>query len=155
VIEYYNVLDSGYDGLKFSAMGLIMVAIGIVVIFLMKKFGTEKSKMNFMYFWTGFGILWTVVAFIFSGAEYIESIYVIKTGNYMEVEGIVEDFDPMPFSGHKNESFTVNGIFFEYSDFGPSAGFNNTKSHGGPIDENKYVKIRYNDGLILQLWVKE
>lgn len=136
-------------------MGLIIIAIGLIVIFLMKKLCAEKSKITFMYFWTGFGVLWTLLAFIFTGAEFAESIYVMKTDNYMEVEGIVENFKPMPFSGHQNESFTVNGVFFEYSDFGPSAGFNNTKSHGGPIDDNKYVKIRYNDGLILQLWVKQ
>ena len=153
--EYYNVLESGHGVLGFAASGLIMVAIGITVIFFMRKIGTQKGKIVFMYFWTGFGILWTTLAFVGTGSEYTECRRVMKNGTYKEVEGYVENFDPMPYSGHKNESFSVNGVFFSYSDYGPSAGFNNTKSHGGPIDEGKYVKIRYHDGLILQLWVKE
>ncbi|GHC66836.1 hypothetical protein [Ulvibacter litoralis] len=132
-----------------------MIAIGIIVLILMRKFNAKRSQQIFMYFWIGFGVLWTTLAFISTGSEYFSSIRAMKNGTYKEVEGIVENFDPMPHSGHKNESFTVNGVKFEYSDFGPSSGFNNTKSHGGPIDEGKYVRINYYDGKILQLWVKE
>ena len=132
-----------------------MIAIGVIVIILMRKFNAKRSQQIFMYFWTGFGVLWTTIAFIGTGSEYFSCVSAMKNGTYEEVEGLVENFDPMPHSGHKNESFTVNGINFEYSDFGSSAGFNNTKSHGGPIDEGKYVRIKYFDGKILQLWVKE
>ena len=74
----------------------------------------------------------------------------MKNNKYKEVEGYVENFDPMPYGGHKNESFTVNDVKFEYSDFTVTVGFNNTKSHGGPIDSGKYVRIRYYNGRILQ-----
>tara|TARA_R110002096_G_scaffold28203_10_gene85653 strand:- start:7007 stop:7474 length:468 start_codon:yes stop_codon:yes gene_type:complete len=153
--EYYNVLDSGHGVLGFAASGLGMIAIGVILIILMRKFNAKRSQQIFMYFWTGFGVLWTTIAFIGTGSEYFSCVSAMKNGTYEEVEGLVENFDPMPHSGHKNESFTVNGINFEYSDFGSSAGFNNTKSHGGPIDEGKYVRIKYFDGKILQLWVKE
>jgi hypothetical protein len=153
--EYYNVFESGYGVIGFATSGLIMVVIGIVVILFMKKNGVKRSKIIFMYFWTGFGVLWTTIAFIGTGSEYISCIRAMNNGTYKEVEDLVENFDPMPHSGHKDESFTVKGILFKYSDFGPSAGFNNAKSHGGPIDEGKYVQIKYYDGKILQLWVKE
>ena len=132
-----------------------MITIGIIVIIMMKKNNAKRSKQISMYFWTGFVVLWTTLAFIGTGSEYTSNVNALKNGTYNEVEGIVENFDPMPYSGHKMESFTVKGVKFEYSDFVVSSGFNNTKSHGGPIDEGKYVRIRYYNGNILQLWVKE
>lgn len=153
--EYYNVLDSGYSVFGFVSIGIVMTAIGIIAIVVAKIDNVKGSKKVFWFFWTGFGALWTILASTVIGSEYSSCINAMKNGTYNEIEGIVENFDPMPFSGHKTESFTVNGVKFEYSDFLVSAGFNNTKSHGGPIDKGKYVRIRYYDGKILQLWVKE
>jgi len=152
--EYYSVLESGYKVLGFAAVGLIFIIIGIGFITYLKKIDDEDSKINFAYIWTGFAVLWTIIAFLGIGSEYLECRSVIKNGTYQEVEGIVEKFEPEPLEGHKNESFTVKGVSFSYSDAGPSSGFNNSKSHGGPIDEGKYVRIRYHKGLILQLWIK-
>ena len=56
-----------------------------------------------------------------------------RAQQYSVVEGIVENFKPMPYEGHENETFTVNGIRFEYSDYAVSPAFNQTSSHGGPI----------------------
>src|SRR5262249_10246926 len=70
------------------------------------------------------------------------------------VEGTVEQFHPMPYHGHSLESFTVNGVRFEYSDFDDSKpGFNHTKSHGGPIHAGMRVRIHYREGSILQIQV--
>jgi hypothetical protein len=51
----------------------------------------------------------------------------------------------MPYGGHKQESFTLNGIEFNYSDFSSSYyGFHNSASHGAPIKENgQEVRIGY------------
>jgi hypothetical protein len=54
-----------------------------------------------------------------------------------------------------DESFSVKGVHFKYSSNLETTGFNQTKSNGGPIDEGKYVRIRYYEDLILQLWVKD
>ncbi len=59
------------------------------------------------------------------------------------IEGEVENFIPMPYTGHMNEEFDVNGIHFEYSDYGSTIGYNNTSSHGGVIKEGLLVKIGY------------
>jgi hypothetical protein len=61
----------------------------------------------------------------------------------------------MPYGGHETESFTVKNEKFEYSDFIFNSAFNNTKSHGGPIDSGKYVRIWYSEGRILRLWINE
>ena len=62
--------------------------------------------------------------------------------------------------GHEDEKFTVNGVEFGFSDFDISGfGYNNSKSHGGAIDANKYVRISYikikNSNQILKLEVRK
>lgn len=76
-----------------------------------------------------------------------------RKGEYDTVEGIVEEFDPMPKGGHKNESFKVNGVKFEYSDFDISPGFHNAASHGGPIREGLFVRVSHIGDTIVKLEV--
>lgn len=70
------------------------------------------------------------------------------------VEGRVEYFTPMPYEGKALESFSVRGVKFEYSDFVLTSGFNNTASHGGPIQEGLQVRIHYVDNIILKLEIQ-
>ena len=81
------------------------------------------------------------------------------SGRYTLKEKIM-DFYPMPVEGHSDESFTLNGIHFEYSDFEPMYSFNNSASHGGPIKfEGQQVRIGFitNKGknIILRVDVKK
>jgi hypothetical protein len=71
-------------------------------------------------------------------------------------EGYVENFDPAPATGHKYESFTINGKKFRYSDYDISrGGFNQTQSHGGPMYEGRWVRISYVGDTILKIEVRE
>ena len=47
----------------------------------------------------------------------------------------------------------MNGVSFNYSDYGVTAGFNNSASHGEPIREGLYVRIWYLGNDILKLQV--
>jgi hypothetical protein len=70
------------------------------------------------------------------------SIYTHQT--YQTVEGSVTDFDPMPVTGHRLETFKVAGIRFAFSDFDETDyGYNNTASHGGVIRQGLRVRIAY------------
>ncbi len=82
------------------------------------------------------------------------------SGRYQLIEGKIVDFHPMPVEGHSNESFTLNGVYFEYSDFQPMYSFNNSASHGGPIRfEGQQVRIGFitdkGKNLILRVDVKK
>jgi len=78
----------------------------------------------------------------------------MQTGRVNVVEGIVTNFDPMPYGGHKNESFCVARTCFHYSDFDfTGGGFNNTSSHGGPIRPGLPVRVTYVDGTIVRLQI--
>lgn len=98
-------------------------------------------------------MLWTAL----SGGSLIIQLYSLLSdygqGEYDVVEGSVENFNPMPYGGHQQESFTVEGVKFSYSDFSISPGFNNTKSHGGPIRKGLRVKVSHIDNVILKLEV--
>ena len=65
-------------------------------------------------------------------------------GDYEVVEGYVENFVPMPYEGHGEESFEINGVYFSYSDYEIQQGYHNAKSHGGVISgDGQYLKIGY------------
>lgn len=87
--------------------------------------------------------------------EYRRLIEARLSGNYQVVEGIISDFVPMPYEGHKSESFTVNGRRFEYSDFHITAGFNQSASHGGPIRAGQKVRIAYVGNAIIKLEIDQ
>jgi hypothetical protein len=60
----------------------------------------------------------------------------------------------MTYQGHSLESFTVNGLRFEHSDFDNSKRrFNHTESHGGPIHGGMPVRIHHRKESILQIEV--
>lgn len=130
----------------------LLLALIIILYFVYKK---TKNKWIFTFFCI------IPVALIFIFYRQVSHTNKLLSGNYHKVEGIVENFDPMPYEGHKDESFTVKNIRFSYSDYEINGGFNNTLSHGGPIYPKRWVKIYYiDDGLgsdnriILELFVK-
>jgi hypothetical protein len=165
-VKVFDVLDSGFKDWQFPAFGLIFVFIGALIFFaprLIKATGIPfmdfKSRTSwlFRYFFLGFAIFWTSTAFLATFMSYHRHKAMARNNACRVVEGPVENFVPMPYSGHSNESFTVNGVPFKYSDYEPTDAFNNTASHGGPIDKNAYVRICYDPkrNAILRLEIRD
>jgi hypothetical protein len=68
----------------------------------------------------------------------------IKTENYLITEGEVENFTIIPSNGQVFESFIIDGVYFEYSDFIIYGGFNQTSNNGGPIShDGQHFRISY------------
>jgi hypothetical protein len=86
--------------------------------------------------------------------DFIEARYDYSRGHFSVIEGAVENFHPMPHEGHQQESFTVNGVAFFYSDFDSSPCFRNASSRGGPIRPGLAVRIAYHQGCILRLDIR-
>ncbi len=86
-------------------------------------------------------------------AMYARARIAYLEGQYSTVEGTVTNFQPMPYSGHSDETFSVNGVKFSYSDYLLIPCFNNTASHGGPVHEGLRVRIAYSGNCILKLEV--
>jgi hypothetical protein len=71
------------------------------------------------------------------------------------VEGIVADFQPMPYGGHASECFTAGSRRFCYSDYEFSPYFRNTASHGGPVRARLPVRVTHLGNSILRLEIAE
>jgi len=165
-VKVFDVVDSGFRNWTFSALGLIFVAVGVIIFVfpnIIKATGIpnlnfkSKSQTFFRYSFLGFAILWTAVAFFATYSEHLRHKALVQQNRCRVVEGPIEHFVPMPYGGHAQESFSVAGVSFSYSDFIVTDGFNNTSSHGGPIKGDSYVRICYDPSgnVILRLEIRD
>lgn len=133
----------------FAVIFEIVLFTALLIIF--KKSNSEKNK-NTSYellkvismFGFCFVLLFNIIDLFSSLDMYKKVAGGYESGNYEIVEGYVENFVPMHYDGHGEESFEINGVEFSYSDFSKQSGYNNTKSHGGVIEGNgQHLKIGY------------
>lgn len=96
----------------FFAIIMTLILWTIAWLYLIKRKFTAETKFGFetdrvaSIFW-GIILLWMLENFIMG---YLEIVPKYKSGNYREVEGIVENYE----EGIKgDESFTINGVEFE------------------------------------------
>ena len=88
-----------------------------------------------------FSIGWTITTTIPTWVERQKLISALRSHRCRLLNGLVTDFHPMPYQGHSNETFVLDGNRFEYSDYRVQPGFHQTASHGGPIEAGMRVRI--------------
>lgn len=101
-------------------------------------------------------VLGTISIFVIT-VSFIYTIYPIlcfEKGKYSSVEGYVENFTPRSANGHSMESFSINGVKFEYSEGIIKPGYRKTFYHNGVIKGNgQLLRISYismdSDNIIL------
>jgi hypothetical protein len=149
-VTLFEISQQSFDW-WFPAAGLLFLAIGIVLVkFIAKREGHENAKL-IGWCMIVFASLWTLIAIAGTYSAYSEFLGAYKTGDYSVVEGTVQDFHPMPYSGHSEECFRVEDKRFCYSDYAIDPGFRQTASHGGPVRAGLPVRIAYYEGRILRL----
>jgi len=164
--KVFDIASSGYKNWGFAAFGLIFIVAGAAMVFgprILRNQGATlfafKSKYQkvFAYFFLVFSIFWTSTAFLSTYTSFHRHRKLAESNTCKNIEGPVENFIPMPWEGHAEESFSVSGVKFRYSDYIVSDGFNNTSSHGGPIKGDSYVRICYDprSNVILRLEIKD
>lgn len=164
--KVFDIADVGFRDWTVPAYGLIFVAVGIGLVLFpsvlrtvnVPYFEFERGVGKFVrYAFLAFAIFWTVAAFWSTHSQHLRHAALIDAKQCRVVEGPVENFVPMPYGGHANESFSVGGVRFAYSDYIVTDGFNNTASHGGPIRADSYVRICYDgrDNAILRLEIRD
>ena len=148
--EYTTVFEVTHKGFDwwFPAFGLIFVFFGPLII------RRHKGSIKWAYAIVIFALLWSLVSFSSRYSRYRDFRRAYQGGQYLVVEGPVEDFHPMPWGGHQDECFSVQRMRFCYSDYSPTPGFNNTSSHGGPIRAGLPVRVAYFGNTILRLEIK-
>jgi len=156
-VTVFDLADVGYRQWPFAVFGLLFVAIGALLVRYRGQLparGPARFRSAFTFVFLGFSVLWTTIAFASTYGQYRLLERALREGHASVVEGSVENFVPMPYTGHAMESFTVGGVHFAYSDYVVTAGFNNTRSHGGPIQSGRYVRVWYVGGDIVRLQVR-
>jgi hypothetical protein len=157
----FDVTQVGYKAWTFPAFGLGFIFLGIFVVPILQRLNTRASGRSplFQVFFVGFALLWTVFSLLGTASDYLHARAALVNGNAQVVTGTVDNFKPMPVSGHAMERFTVGGASFSYSDYIITAGFNQTESHGGPIHAGEQVRIWYlpqsSGNEILKLAIKD
>jgi hypothetical protein len=142
----FDVTQSGFRHWWFPAAGLIVIVLGAGMF----AFGHRRV---FDIFFLSFGCLWTFLSLSLTASDYFGLAADLRAGRCEVIEGVVEQFDPMPYTGHKDESFVVAGRRFHYSDYTITAGFNQSQSHGGPIHDGLSVRIHCKGNEIAKLEV--
>ena len=75
---------------------------------------------------------------------YQATIGAYQRGEYQTVEGYVTEFGPG--RARTYETFTIDGVCFEYSDYVVQFGYHNVKSLGGVITgDGQHLKIGYTE----------
>lgn len=157
----FDILEAGYRQWWFPALGVAFIIFGLLFLRYRKwmTLGAISRYASlprwFGRIWIGFACVWTVFSFAMTLFDYVSLRNAMVRNEVELVEGVVTNFIPMPESGHAEESFKVAGKRFSYSDFSVNAGFNNTKSHGGPIDEGVNVRIWHIGNRIARLEVAD
>jgi hypothetical protein len=129
------------------------VAFGCVLV-LLKRLGWRYGSLILGIFMIACGIGGAAYRSIDWYLGHQRQIRTLASSQYQVVQGIVEDFHPMPDDGSSSESFTISGHTFEYSNHGdaePSLCFNQTRPSGGPIRQGMLLRVKYVNQCILQI----
>lgn len=161
-MDYTLVFDVTEKGLDyFFFMPLLFIFVGLGVSFFNIKFNLSTSPKKkfaivFGFIFSGFALIMSLAIIPSELSTRAKTKKILENKEYKIVEGEIENFNPMPHSGHAMESFTVKDVYFEYSDYVIQYGFNQTASHGGPIQRNgQWVRLSYitaeGDNIILRI----
>ena len=160
-----------YNGYTFSSWLLIpvvLIAFGVLLykdpeILLINKHRKtlitddeiRKTRYN-VRIWLGGVIFMSLLTTIWLINDYRDFTNSYNIENIRTTSGYVENFYPMPSEGHRNESFTLNSVYFSYSDYSNTQGYHNARSKGGVITGNgQHLEIKYmkykGDNIILSI----
>jgi hypothetical protein len=154
----YDIQQINYPGWWIFGVGLVFVSSGTVLFLLRDSafinsifdMGGPARRVIMPLFAVFFGLLWLLMGCL-NYAHFANLRSLARRENVDVVEGTVTQFVPMPYEGHADETFTVNGHRFANSEYDETTGFHHTQSHGGPIREESHVRITYSGNDIFKL----
>jgi hypothetical protein len=133
-----------------AAVGAL--AFGCVLIALKKFKWSNAGSVKWGYFMIVGALV--MAGYVSTRWYFSHHARALASGRYEVVQAPVEDFHPMPDDGSSNESFTLAGHTFSYSDYdesGTTACFNQTRLHGGPIHAGMLLRVKFVNQCILQI----
>jgi hypothetical protein len=135
-----------------ASAGAFVFGCGILLTNRLKLWPRLSKK------WGYFMILCAVITASYDASRWYlyrrNYLRALASGHYEVVEGVVQNLHPMPDDGSSNESFTVAGHAFSYSDYHDletTTCFNQTTPHRGPVHAGMFLRVKYVDDCILQI----
>jgi hypothetical protein len=154
----YDIQQIAYPGWWIFGVGFVLISVG-TSFFLLR----DSAFMNAIFdlggalrraivplFLACFGLLWIFIGCL-NYAHFAEIRRIAHNENVDVAEGRVTQFVPMPYEGHADETFVVNGHRFAYSEYDETTGFHHTQSHGGPMRDGLQVRITFVGDAITKL----
>lgn len=169
-MDYQTIYEYSFGMSKlYNIIPLLFLSLASLVslIFIKKHFKTYSFNRQlillFIYLIGGITLIMTIVMAlnfpnIYKYEKQLKEI--ITTQKYLVIEGEVENYKTRETNGQVFESFTMEGVIFEYSDFIEIDGFHQTANNYGPISSNgQHFKISYitkeGRNVILKIEVKK
>lgn len=152
--NYQTVFDITNEGFDLSFIIPLIFVIGFtLILFLTRKIRNHRNNK----FWNTYAFFFNIIflglaSFIFlfalnsSYKKYSVIKEITKNKTYLTIEGPVKNFTKFELSENEMESFSINGVYFEYSDYYHNGGYNKTSIRGGVINsEGQWLKLHYHN----------
>ncbi len=147
-------LPLDWKHLFLPGLGGIAFAVLLPTIIRLKYPGSRAWRL---YGWAG-SIIAVAWVGMWTGGGTLAAVrarQALSEGRHMVVEGEVQDFVPMTAFHHAEETFTVQGVRFHYSDYRLLQALHDSVPHGGGLGPGRLVRIAYNQDGILRLDMAE
>jgi len=123
---------------------LLLIGIGFFLCTLRETWLKNGIIKRIMRGVSVLSMVFSLVCLVSSMVSYAQIKNRMENHDYEVCSGPVEQFVPAPSDGHGSETFVVNDVRFEYSDYSATYGYHTTYHHGGVIRENgQEVLIHY------------
>jgi len=112
MMSYTTVFEITQEPFKwwFAAYGLVFIVLGTASIFAGTKWPSLTRAKWLGYTFIIFASLYTVAIFYETYTAYRAAIGDYLSENYEIIEGVVGNFEPMPYAGHRDECFSVVAV---------------------------------------------
>ena len=142
----YKVTDN-YWFLLIGLIPLVILIFGILTIFKPAILGEDTSIIfrRIISIITIIISLYANIYFIYGIIyNYNQTVKAYLNNDYLIIEGNIQDFIPGNDFKHESESFSINGVYFEYSPAIANFGYKKYGSEGGVLKGNgQYVRLGY------------
>ena len=154
----FDARNAGLPGWESIPIGLLFIALA----YFRRGSPAQKPRSPALSWLLRNGLLifacsFTALATLFTVGSTLRVRGRLNHSDYVVVEGVVSDFVPADWIGHRHELWRVRSgdqdYWYSYSESVITAGFGQTQQQGGPIHNGVRVRIADVDGLIARLEV--
>jgi hypothetical protein len=144
-LHYHVIFDVTQAGYKYWWMPALCLGVAAAILVMArasKSWPVQlRGRSTSSIFAVAFFFVAGIAVFGFTFSDYLHLRHALTSGKCETIEGIVTDFMPQAVGDHAPETFTMNGRQFSYSYASTIAGFNQTRSHNGPIRTGQRLRI--------------